>query len=147
MVTKAFSTEDKNLNTLSVISARSANYKDIDLSLELKTSGDVYKKERAAAVKQSVKNIIMTNYFEKPFDPFFGANVQGLLFELANDTTGEEIKNNVKSAIEFYEPRAEIINLDVNSLPDNYSISVRLEFKIVNSEQTIVLQTSLSRLR
>jgi phage baseplate assembly protein W len=147
MVTKAFSTEDKNLNTLSVISARSANYKDIDLSLELKTSGDVYKKERAAAVKQSVKNIIMTNYFEKPFEPFFGANVQGLLFELANDTTGEEIKNNVKSAIEFYEPRAEIINLDVNSLPDNYSISVRLEFKIVNSEQTIVLQTSLSRLR
>jgi len=147
MVTKAFSTEDKNLNTLSVISARSANYKDIDLSLELKTSGDVYKKERAAAVKQSVKNIIMTNYFEKPFEPFFGANVQGLLFELANDTTGEEIKNNVKSAIEFYEPRAEIINLEVNSLPDNYSISVRLEFKIVNSEETIVLQTSLSRLR
>ena len=89
----------------------------------------------------------MTNYFEKPFEPFFGANVQGLLFELANDTTGEEIKNNVKSAIEFYEPRAEIINLEVNSLPDNYSISVRLEFKIVNSEETIVLQTSLSRLR
>jgi len=147
MVTKSFSTEDKNLSTSSVISARSLSYRDIDLSLELKTSGDVYKKTRAAAVKQSVKNIIMTNFYEKPFDPFFGANVSGLLFELANDLTGEEIKNNVISAIEYYEPRAEILNLDVNADPDNYSISVRLEFKVINSEETIVLQTSLSRLR
>ena len=147
MVTKSFSTVDGNLSSSSIVSARTIYFKDIDLSMELKTSGDVYKKTHASAVKQSVKNIIMTNFYEKPFDPFFGANISGLLFELANDLTGEEIKNNVISAIEYYEPRAEILDLQVNAKPDNNSISVRLELKVINGEEIIVLQTSLSRLR
>ena len=147
MVTKSFSTEDKDLGASSIISARTISYKDIDLSLELKTSGDVYKKTHAAAVKQSLKNIVMTNFYEKPFEPFFGANVSGLLFELANDLTGEEIKNNITSAIEYYEPRAKILDLQVIAKPDNNSISVRLEFKVINGEEIVVLQTSLSRLR
>ena len=113
MVTKSFSTEDGNLSSSSIVSARTIYFKDIDLSMELKTSGDVYKKTHASAVKQSVKNIIMTNFYEKPFDPFFGANISGLLFELANDLTGEEITLTLGNENAFTNVKAQPTGIEI----------------------------------
>ena len=80
---KAFSIEDGNLQTRSLVTTRNRLYKDIDLSFDHKptdgtnpTTADVYKKEDAAAVKQAVKNLLMTNFGEKPFNLFYGANLQ-----------------------------------------------------------------------
>ena len=73
-VTKAFSVEDGNLNSQPIIATRKVAYSDIDLTFTAKPSGDIYKKVDAADVKQSVKNLLLTNYTEKPFNMLFGGN-------------------------------------------------------------------------
>ena len=84
MVTKAFSIEDGNQSS-SLLTSRSTKYSDIDLLFANKLSGDIFKKVDAAAVKQSVKNIVRTRKGEKPFNPEFGSNIGDFLFELADE--------------------------------------------------------------
>ena len=147
MASKAFAVEDKDLGVKSLVSSRSVDYKDIDLSFAAKGNGDVYKKNHAAAVKQAVKNLIMTNYYEKPFTPFFGGNIAGLLFELVDEDASDEIRENITSAIEYYEPRAKILDIYVNAKPERNIINVSIEFQVVNTEEVVILETSISRLR
>ena len=91
--TRVISREDGNL-TSSIITAREKSYSDIDLLFAAKPNGEVYAKKDAASVKQAVKTLVQTNYFEKPYLPFFGANIRSLLFELVdNDDTSEIIDN------------------------------------------------------
>ena len=80
MPSRAFSIEDGNLATASVNVARKKTYKDIDLSFAKRLDGDIFKKTDAAAVKQSVKNILLTNFAEKPFLPNFGGDLNSFLF-------------------------------------------------------------------
>lgn len=146
---RAFAQEDINsLASATVATTRNVDYKDIDLSFTAKTtSGEIFKKRNAAAVKQAVKTLVMTNLLEKPFKPEFGGDIQGMLFELADDRASVSIRRNIVSNIKRYEPRAKIISLDVNPTPDNNSIEVTLIFKIVNTEEVVNFTTTLSRLR
>ena len=86
MARYAYSREDQgDLNTSTVKSARNKEHVDIDLNFTPKaTSGDIFKKTQLSAVKQSIKNLLMTNRLEKPFVANFGANITGMLFELAD---------------------------------------------------------------
>jgi phage baseplate assembly protein W len=151
---KAFSIEDGNLQTRSLITTRNRLYKDIDLSFDHRptdganpTTADVYKKEDAAAVKQAVKNLLMTNFGEKPFIPFYGADLQSLLFDLADDGIESSIDLAIRTAVENYEPRVSIRNIKVKALPDYNSVSVYVEFLIVNTEELVSFETTISRLR
>lgn len=143
---RVLSREDGNLET-SIIFARSRKYIDIDLSFEPKPNGDVYKKKDAAAVKQALKNLILTNYYEKPFNPTYGGNLTAWFFELAYDETADEIRDAIIDAIESYEPRAKIINVLVDVQPDYHSINVTIEFKVISTEETAIFATTVSRLR
>ena len=67
---RVFSQEDGGLDNASIITSRKKVYKDIDLTFAVRTMGDVFKKTDAASVKQAVKNLLLTNHFEKPFTPF-----------------------------------------------------------------------------
>lgn len=146
---RAFAQEDINsLATANVATTRNVDYKDIDLSFTAKTtSGEIFKKNNAAAVKQAVKTLVMTNLMEKPFKPEFGGDIQGMLFELADDRASVTIKRNIVSNISRYEPRAKIVSLDVVAQPDRNSIAVDLTFKVVNTEEVVNFTTTLSRLR
>mgnify|MGYP002631440443 FL=1 len=144
---RAFSVEDRDLNTASIITSRTKLYRDIDLSFTARPSGEIYKKVDASAVKQSVKNILMTNHFEKPFNALFGGNLTDLLFDLADPEIDYDIKNNIVTAIEGWEPRAQILNIDVNVQPDYNAVNVTVEFKVVNTEEIIIFTTTLTRLR
>lgn len=144
---RVLSTEDGDLQKTTLISSRNVAYEDIDLAFAKKPAGDLYKKKDAAAVKQAVKNILLTNHFEKPFLPFFGSDLRGMLFELADDTTDSVLQNNIKQSIEQYEPRAEILELDVVVQPDRHDISVTVKFKVINTEEIVVFTTNLARLR
>ncbi len=151
---KAFSIEDGNIQNRSLVTSRNRLYKDIDLTFANKpTSGDnpsktdIYKKEDAAAVKQAVKTLLMTNFGEKPFQPYFGADLQSLLFDLADDSIADSIDLAIRSAVELYEPRASIRKVGVRALPDNNSVSVYVEFLIVNTEEVVTFETTISRLR
>jgi len=149
MVNKVLSREDGGLNsaTTRLITSRNRVYKDVDITFNAKPNGELYTKRDAAAVKQAVKNLILTNHFEKPFEPFFGGNIRALLFELADEDAEDTITEQIIDAIEAYEPRARILDIFVNSRPDNNSVAVTIEFSINNTEEVVVLQTTLSRLR
>jgi phage baseplate assembly protein W len=146
---KILSTEDGNLSGSALTTAKTRLYSDIDLSFEpnVSSNGDIYKKKDAAAVKQSIKNLILTNRFEKPFRPNFGGNLRGMLFELSAETTADEIEDTIIRNIEQYEPRAVIKRLFVDVNPDSNSMLVDIEFLVVNTQETVSFQTSISRLR
>jgi len=147
MVTRALSIEDGNLNTRSLITTRDRDYSDIDLTFTNKPSGDIYKKIDAAAVKQSVKNIILTNRFERPFNPYFGNRIQNMLFELATSNNATFIRDDVIKTINKYEPRARLSDVTASLLPDQNTVTVRVVFIIVNTEEEVVFTTNFIRAR
>ena len=146
-IRRVLSTEDGNLQKSTLISSRAVDYLDIDLTFAKRPSGDVYKKKDAAAVKQSIKNLLLTDFYEKPFQPFYGANLRAMLFELADDDTEDEVEENIRNAINKYEPRAEILTITVNVLPRQNDMRVSVYFKIISTQETVTFTTNLSRLR
>jgi phage baseplate assembly protein W len=146
MATK-LSTEDGHLDVSTLIGTRSKVYKDIDLTFANRPSGEIFKKEAAAAVKQSVKNLMLTNYFEKPFQPLFGGNLREMLFDLADEDAEEDIEERVKNAIGVFEPRAQALNVTAIATPDRNSIRVTVEFRVINTQETVTVTTVLARLR
>ena len=133
MATK-LAAEDVRLGSSSIIGSRTKVYKDIDLTFAAKPSGEIFKKTDAAAVKQAVKNLMLTNYFEKPF-------------HLADEESEEDIEDACINAINVFEPRAEALNVKAIANPDRNSIRVTVEFRIINTEETVVISTVLARLR
>ena len=119
---RILSIEDKDLNTSSVVTSRKRNYLDIDLSFAKRPSGDVYKKKDAAAVKQSVKNIVATGRLEKPFESDFGADITSLFFELADNRTSRIVKQNIRNAISW---RPETLILATSTSPTKYLFDLR----------------------
>ncbi len=111
------------------------------------TTGDVSTKTDVEAVKRSVRQLVLTNKYERPFQPFYGANLRAMLFELADDDTEDEVEENIRNAITKYEPRAEILTITVNVLPDQNDMRVSVYFKIISTQETVTFTTNLSRLR
>lgn len=143
---KVLSAEDANLSIPSIISSVDRANSDIDLLFQPKrNSGDIFKKKDIAAVKQSIKNILLTNRGERPFNYYFGTNIQSALFDLANSDIEQEIEMYVENAITSFEPRAEILNIQVTNV--NNDMRVRVEFKIVNTQEEEIIETTISRLR
>ncbi len=145
----AYAKEDQgDLNVFNISTSRSSNYKDIDLTFKAKgTSGDIFKKENAAAVKQSIKTLLLTNRLEKPFNTDFGGDIQGRLFGLAIDSTASEIKDQALYTIEKYEPRAEVLDLIVTLDPDRNTLHVNVEFKVINTGVIVEFSTVIERVR
>lgn len=144
---RAFSVEDGNLTSSIVRSTRTRVYKDIDLSFTAKPSGEVYKKQDAASVKQGVKNVLLTNFAEKPFNPRFGANLRSRLFDLADADAEYDIERQILAAVETYEPRAKILNVRAVVQPDNNEIEVTVTFIVVSTSEEVTFTTTLARLR
>jgi phage baseplate assembly protein W len=146
MATK-LAAEDVSLGLSSIIGARTKLYSDIDLTFAVKPSGEIFKKTDAAAVKQAVKNLMLTNGFEKPFQPLFGADLRALLFDLADDDAEEDIEERCINAISVFEPRAQALNVTAISNPDRNSVSVVVEFRIINTDELVKFTSTLARLR
>ena len=99
------------------------------------------------AVKRSVKNLLLTNKGEKPYDNNYGCNIRRYLFDLVDDTTIENIKTEIRSAIENYEQRAEIYNLDVGYDDRTHELTIFLEITIINNDNPIALNLVVNRIR
>ena len=147
MVTRAFAVEDGNLQTRSLVTSRNKLFSDIDLTFTNKPSGDLYKKTDAAAVKQAVKNLLLTNRTEKPFQPTFGGDLNNLLFELVDNDTAYEIEALITQSITKFEPRALVQRVITNLQPDANSISVTVRFQVVNTQEIVTVDATITRLR
>ena len=143
---RAFSIEDRTLDK-SIISSRNVSYKDVDLSFSAKPSGDIYKKTDAAAVKQAVKNLLLTSEGEKPFNPNFGSNLNSALFSLDTEFDPEYVQNLIYDAITNYEPRASVLSVAVQMQSDYNTQDASVEFQVVNTKEIVTLNVSIARLR
>lgn len=144
---KVFSIEDGNLSNRPLTSSVTKTYKDIDLSFEKRPSGDIYKKTDAAAVKQAIKNLLLTNRTEKPFQPYYGGNLNQFLFGLSEEFDELEIREDVVNAINNYEPRVEVKQVNVSLTPDQYSMNISVVFKVVTTLQIETVDVTLTRIR
>lgn len=99
------------------------------------------------AVKRSMRNILLTNKGERPLDPEFGVGLNRYLFEHASMSTSQIIKTEIRNAIESYEPRAIINNINVSADSDRYSLLISITFTTVNSVEPQRLDVVLDRVR
>jgi len=147
---RAFSIEDGGTQkTTTVKTTKNREYIDLDLSFAKKGSGDVYKKTSLAAIKQSIKLLLMTNRTEKIFSPYHGANLQQYLFELGDRRTISDIKYAITQNIKTFEPRVDSTTLQVLPVFDegNNTLEVTIIFNVVNSNESVEFTTQLNRLR
>ena len=147
MPTRAFSVEDGNIGSKTIITSRSRAYSDIDLTFSKRPSGDIFKKQHAAAVKQAVKNLLLTNYAEKPFLERFGGDLNALLFRLSTEIDDANLEDRIIRSIELFEPRAKVLNVASEVKSDSHEVRVTVTFQVVSTLETVQVEVSLTRLR
>ena len=119
-------------------------YKDIALSFERNSNTkDVIIKKDIAAVKQSVKNLILTNHFERPFHPEIGSNVTAILFEPMSPITANILTRTISECINNFEPRARLVSVIANPNLDKNAYEVTISFYVVNIPGELVQLTTL----
>lgn len=99
------------------------------------------------AVKQSIKNLVLTDPGERLMQPNIGGGIRGLLFENITPATLNLIESRVKSTIEIYEPRAILIDVTASSQYDDNRVSVLIRFYVRNSDIPVSLDLILTRVR
>ena len=124
-------------------------YTDVDLFFNKKaTSKDISKVTDIQAVKRSVRNLILTNHYEKPFHPEIGSGVRGILFELMTPITAHVLTQQIELVIENFEPRAKLISVRAQPNLDRNEYECTIEFYVVNTPTELVdLTLFLERLR
>jgi len=130
------------------IVSRKKPHRDLDLSLKIHPiRKDIIPLKDDAAIKNAIKNLLITNFYERPFADDLGANLRGLLFEPAGIITNIELRSNIRDVIQKYEPRVSVTSIDItDNIPRNeYLIEVFFNIKGINVEQ--VVEIPLRRLR
>jgi phage baseplate assembly protein W len=123
-------------------------FRDIDLSFRVNPfTKDLYTKTNEEAVKGAVKNLILTQFYERPFQPELGSPVYGLLFENFTPILKNTLESVIRELIENYEPRAQLTNVTVTDRPDENSLDVRIDFRVVNISRPVTLIVNLQRTR
>ena len=124
-------------------------YSDLDLFFSAKgVSKDISKVTDIQAVKRSVRNLVLTNHYEKPFHPEIGSGVRGILFEPMTPITANILTRKIQDVIENFEPRAKLIGVRAQPDLDRNAYEVTIEFYVINTPTELVdLTVMLERLR
>lgn len=129
-------------------------HRTLDIFSDFKTNftphpvtGDLVRITNLEAIKSSVKSLILTKHLERPFKPLVGSNVTHYLFENFTDVTEDNIRSAIIETIENYEPRAELLDVQVNSVPDNNRFVVTIVFRGVNNTKPTQLTVFLEQIR
>ena len=123
-------------------------FKDLDLDFTRNpVTNDIKKIEDVDAVKRSVKNLVQTNFYERPFHPELGCGIRELLFENYTPLTGIFLKRKIEEVITNFEPRVSLNQITVDDEPDRNRLKVSIYFYVVGVEDPVVVETFLERLR
>ena len=125
-------------------------YKDIDMLFGANAiTGDINRKTDENSVKQSLKNLVLTKPYERPFNPDLSSEVAGLLFENADIFTANKIRKTIEFLIRNYEPRVKVKTGGVDVQPDldRNTMNVRIEYEVVAINEPQELTIKLERLR
>ena len=114
-------------------------YKDLDLFFaKTQSSKDVRKVTDIAAVKRSVRNLVLLNHYEKPFHPEIGSGIRDMLFENMSNMTAFILSKKIEDVIENFEPRVRLISVRADPNLDRNEYEVTIEFFVVNAPTELV---------
>lgn len=125
-----------------VVSKKKA-WKDLDLGLTLHPiRKDITPLKDDAAIKNAVRNLLVTNSFERPFQPSLGANLKGFLFEPGDAITRINMKNRIAETLKRHEPRIAVQDVEVIDQADQnaYRINVRFIIKEFDTQENVSIQ-------
>jgi phage baseplate assembly protein W len=123
-------------------------FSDLDLNFTVHpVSKDISRKYDDNAIKQSIKNLLLTRNFERPFHSEIGSPIRAMLFELPGPMFTVMLQRAVIDVINNFEPRVEVLDVRINDSIDTNAVYITLEFKIVNTERPITLDLALERTR
>ena len=126
----------------------SRQFKDLDLRFTRHPlKKDVSKNLDQVAVIYAIKNLILTNHYEKPFNPDYGSNVRKLLFETIDIITANALEREIEQTIINFEPRVSILGISVFPDVDANGFRVDLQFSIINQTEAVSVSFLLERTR
>jgi len=129
---------------------RNVVYKDVDLLFDVHpVTRKINTLTNNRAISRALKTLVLTDKGERPYQPFLGGNIRSRLFDLASDGLQIEadIRQDIEDVIRNYEPRAELIDVFVDSNIDSNSITVSIKFRAVNQTDPEVVSFFLTRTR
>ena len=137
-----------NLNATNNSKRATRIYKDLDLDFGRNVvTNDVNKLTDVEAVKRSVRNLINTNHFERPFHPELGGNVRALLFEPMTPLTALNLQRKIEEVLSNFEPRAKITQIMADPDIDRNAYRLTIKFYVIGIQNPITVETFLERLR
>ena len=137
---------DSQTQNKSTRNSRSFRDFDLDFNRNLVTN-DVNVVENVIAIKRSVKNLVQTNFYERPFHPELGCGVRQLLFENFTPLTAIYMRRMIEEVLTNYEPRISLTSVNVDDDQDRNRIVVDIHFRIIGVEGPQVVSTYLQRIR
>ena len=126
----------------------SREFTDIDLDFSRNpVTNDVAKVKNVEAIKRSVKNLIQTNFYERPFQPELGSGVRDMLFENFSPLTTVFLERKIEEVISNYEPRVALNSVNVEDDIDGNRLVADIQFYVIGSAEPVSVRTYLQRLR
>ena len=123
-------------------------YKDLDLNFRAHpVTKDVVKRTGNAAIIGALRNLILTNLYEKPFQPNFGSRIRGLLFEDVSFLTANILQTEISNVIVNYEPRVGVDAIRVQANPEQNRYDITIRFFINNLEAPVTINFFLEKVR
>ena len=123
-------------------------YKDLDLNFRAHPiTKDVVKRTGNASIVGALRNLLLTNLFEKPFQPNFGSRVRGLLFEDVSFVTANLLQSEISETIARYEPRATVDAIRVQANPEQNRYDITLRFYTNNLQAPVTVNFFLEKVR
>ena len=123
-------------------------FSDLDLNFTAHpVTKDISRRYDENAIKTSLKNLILTRNFERPFHSEIGSPINALLFEPPSPMLNITLQRAIVDVVNNFEPRVDLLDVNVLSSPDENSLYVTIVFKIVNTEQPLTLDLTLERTR
>ncbi len=128
-------------------------FSDLDLNfIPHPDTGDIVPLRDHRAIARSVRNVVLYNFYEKPFKPQFGGNILSQLFENSTPQTRSIIKNQIEYAIKNFEPRVNVIGVSIRDTKDHVdldknTLEVTIIFVILGESTPIEVSFFLQRVR
>jgi phage baseplate assembly protein W len=123
-------------------------FSDLDFNFTAHpVTGDVVRRFDENAIKTSLKNLILTANYERPFHSEIGSPIKRLLFEPATPMLEVMLRRAIMDTIDNFEPRVEVLDVIVVVSEDEYEVSVTIEFQIRNTNKPLTLDLTLERTR
>ena len=123
-------------------------YKDLNLDFQKNTATkDIQKITDVEAVKRSVRNLINTNHYEKPFHPEIGSNLRAMLFENITPQMNHIISKQIDNLIRNFEPRCRLVQVNTQPDLDRNRYACQISFYVVNHPEPVTVESFLERLR